>query len=279
MDLSKVKARLSALTTTNTKTKALWKPTAGSPQQVRIVPYKKDPSYPFVELLFHYGINNKSYLSPSSFGRPDPFVEFADKLKKTGSKEDWKTGKKFEPKMRTYVPILVRGEEHEGVKFWGFGKQVYQQLISFCSDEDYGDISDPVNGRDIVVEYTEGSGADFAKTNIRVKPNVSPVSTDKAIYEKIKNQPDLLSLFPELSYDELANILKNFLNPDTDESEQEAEAEAETEVSAEDTVVETVKPKVSTKSVTEEKAQQAKPKKVDDSEALEAQFANLFDQQ
>ena len=35
----------------------------------------------------------------------------------------------MEPKMRTYVPILVRGAESEGVKFWGFGKQVYTELF------------------------------------------------------------------------------------------------------------------------------------------------------
>ena len=40
----------------------------------------------------------------------------------------------MEPKMRTYVPVLVRGKESEGVKFWGFGKLVYQELLG----DDYG---------------------------------------------------------------------------------------------------------------------------------------------
>ena len=31
--------------------------------------------------------------------------------------------------MRTYVYVLVRGEESEGIKFWGFGKTVYQELL------------------------------------------------------------------------------------------------------------------------------------------------------
>ena len=75
---------------------------------------------PFIELYFHYNINNKTYLSPISFGRPDPIVEFAEKLKRMGDKEDWKAAKKMEPKLRTFVPVLVRGEEGEGVRFWGF---------------------------------------------------------------------------------------------------------------------------------------------------------------
>ena len=55
-------------------------------------------------------------------------AEFADKLKATGNSDDWKLARKMEPKMRTFVPVIVRGKESEGVKFWGFGKQIYQEL-------------------------------------------------------------------------------------------------------------------------------------------------------
>ena len=67
--------------------------------------------------------------------------------------------------MRTFAPGVVRGEESQGVKFWGFGKTVYQELLSIIADPDYGDITDPVNGRDVVVEFitAEESGASFQK--------------------------------------------------------------------------------------------------------------------
>jgi hypothetical protein len=51
-------------------------------------------------------------------------------------------GRKIEPKMRTYVPVIIRGKEAEGVKFWGFGKTIYAELLSIISDPDYGDITD-----------------------------------------------------------------------------------------------------------------------------------------
>ena len=35
----------------------------------------------------------------------------------------------MEPKLRTFVPVVVRGEEGEGVRFWGFGKTVYQEIL------------------------------------------------------------------------------------------------------------------------------------------------------
>lgn len=215
LDLSKVKSRLESLKTTNSKSQHLWKPNPGK-NVIRIVPYKHNPENPFIELLFHYGINNKTYLSPASFNRPDPIVEFANKLKKTGDTEEWKEGRKLEPKMRTYVPVLVRGAEAEGVKFWGMGKQVYQEILSIISDADYGDITDVKTGRDIVVDFktAEEAGKSFPETTIRVKPNVSVAfdPADKAILEKFKDQKNILELFPELSYDELHSIMTAWLN-------------------------------------------------------------------
>ena len=84
------------------------------------MPYKHQPDNPFIELFFHYQINNRTYLSPKSFGRPDPIVEFAEKLTRSGDKDDYRMGRSLMPKMRTFVPVIVRGEEAEGVRFLGF---------------------------------------------------------------------------------------------------------------------------------------------------------------
>jgi hypothetical protein len=215
LDLAKVKKRLEALKSTSSKSQHLWKPSPGK-QVVRIVPYAHQPDNPFVELLFHYNMNGKTYLSPASFGRADPIVEFANKLKKSGDKEEWKTGRKLEPKMRTYVPVLVRGSESEGVKFWGMGKTVYEDILGIISDADYGDITDIKHGRDITVEFktAEETGKSFPETNIRVKPNQTPAFdlANREILEKVKNQKNITELFPELSYDELVAIMDTWLN-------------------------------------------------------------------
>lgn len=214
LDLNKIKARLSAMNEKNTTRAALWKPKGKS--VVRIVPYAHCKENPFIELYFHYGFNNKTYLSPSSFGRPDPVVELATQLKRSGSKEDYKQGKALEPKMRVYVPVIVRGEESEGVKFWGFGKQVYQELMNIIADPDYGDITDLQNGRDITVEFAskEQTGKDFPETSVRVKPNQTQAFDlkDKALVESVKNQKKITDIFPEPSYDDLTKALEKWLN-------------------------------------------------------------------
>jgi len=226
MDLNAIKKRLNQLQTTNNRTSSLWKPQPGK-TQIRIVPYAFNKDNPFIELFFHYNLNNRSYLSPISFGRPDPIEEFAQKLKGSGSKEDYQLSRKLEAKMRTFAPVIVRGEEKQGVKFWGFGKTVYQELLSIIADPDYGDITDPVNGRDVVVEFitAEESGASFPKTNIRVKPNQTPISDEPDVLELVKTQQDIKEIYQELSYDDLTDVLNEWLNPSEDSSETETKEE------------------------------------------------------
>ena len=221
LDINAIRGRLNKLQNTQRKSDALWKPTPGK-HQVRIVPYKFNQDNPFIELYFHYNINNKTYLSPQSFGRPDPIVEFADKLKRMGDKEDWKAAKAMEPKLRTFVPVVVRGEEGEGVRFWGFGKTVYQEILGYIADPDYGDITDPTSGRDLTIEYksAEEAGTSYPTTTIRVKPSETAVSEDaKNATSFLENQTEITDLYSELSYDELKSVLEGWLNP-TAEGEQ-----------------------------------------------------------
>ena len=223
MDLNAIRKRLGQVQTTNNRTSSLWKPQPGK-TQIRVVPYEFNKDNPFIELFFHYNLNNRSYLSPISFGRPDPIEEFAQKLKGSGNKEDYQLSKKLEAKMRTFAPVIVRGEESQGVRFWGFGKTVYQELLSIIADPDYGDITDPVNGRDVVVEFisAEESGASFPKTNIRVKPNQTPISDEPSVLEKVKtSQKDITEIYQEQSYEDLTNVLNEWLNPSEDSTEEE----------------------------------------------------------
>ena len=224
MDINAIKNRLTQLESTSSTTKSFWKPQPGK-QVVRIVPYKHNKDNPFIELFFHYNLgNNKTYLSPLSFGRPDPVAEFADKLKSTGNKDEWIQGKRLEPKMRTFAPVIVRGKESEGVKFWGFGKTVYQELLGVIADPDYGDITDATNGRDIGIDRQTPAeaGNQYGKTTVRVKPNQTTITDDATLLESIMdNQSDLVELYNEPTYDELKEVLQNYLNP-SDETETSA---------------------------------------------------------
>ena len=237
MDINAIKSKLATLQSTSNTKDNFWKPEPGK-QVVRIVPYKHNKDNPFIELFFHYNLgNNKTYLSPLSFGRPDPVAEFADKLKSTGNKDEWIQGKRLEPKMRTFAPVIVRGKESEGVKFWGFGKTVYQELLGVIADPDYGDITDATTGRDIGIERQTPAeaGNQYGKTTVRVKPNQTAITEDAEQLQSIfDNQADLTELYTEPSYDELKEVLQNYLNP-SDDSETTTETTSTTEQVSEKT--------------------------------------------
>jgi len=215
LNIDALRAKLNQFTRQNDRGDALWKPTEGK-TEIRIVPWKDNPSNPFIELYFHY-LGNKTYLSPTSYGNRDPIAEFADALASGGTKDDYAQARPFRPKLRTYIPIIVRGEESKGVRFYSFGKTVYTDILAIIADPDYGDITDVTSGTDLVLEYIpqEKSDTSFSKTLVRAKRNPSPLHTDPTMVQKfLTEQPDLRAIFKEPSYEELKIFLERYLDPD-----------------------------------------------------------------
>ena len=238
MDLKSIKNKLSALQTQGQKkekvdySKYLWKPKQEGKYQIRIVPSKLDKNNPFKEVFLHYGFSKFPIYALSNWGEKDPIVEFAKQLRQSNDKENWKLAKKLEPKMRIFAPVIVRGEEDKGVRLWEFGKEIYLQLLGIADDEDYGDYTDIQDGRDFTVEAVMGDigGRQGLKSSIRIKPKVSPLSTNKTDIEKfLEEQPNILEIQStyKMSFDKLKETLQNWLNPDAEEADVDAEDEDE----------------------------------------------------
>lgn len=229
MDINAINAKLEALkaqqnnprTPQSDRPDILWKPEPGK-QTIRIVPDQFNPSNPFTELSFYYEFGGTK-LAPSTFGKPDPVVEYCNALIDPSRGkiplDEWRVlndlKKKLAPKQRTYVPVIVRGKEHEGVKFWAFGQRVYTQLLEICADPEYGSIDDLERGTDLTIEFTPGAEAKDNKTGVLPKRNVSKVSDDPAVLELIKGMPNIRKHYTEPTYDELKDSLKKYLSGDT----------------------------------------------------------------
>ena len=228
MDLASLKQRLAALQNPRggqkggDLVKTLWSPPIGK-HVVRIVPSAYNKANPFKELFFYYGIGSKNtMIALSNFGEKDPIAEFTQGLRKSSVKEDWQLAKKLEAKMRIFVPVVVRGEEEKGVLLWGFGKQVYMELLSFLEDEDVGDFTDVMNGRDITIETLgkESTGLAYNTSKIKVRTKSTPLSEDA---EKIKlwlnTQPEPTAQFKKYTYEEIKTELVAHLNPEAASAE------------------------------------------------------------
>jgi histidinol-phosphate/aromatic aminotransferase/cobyric acid decarboxylase-like protein len=122
---------------------------------------------------------------------------------------------------------------------------VYQELLGVIADPDYGDITDAVNGRDIMIERQTPAeaGNQYGKTTVRVKPNVTPLSDNSDTLDNLLNQQsNLTELYTEPTYDELKEVLKNFLNPsDEDNTETTTTSNGTTATSTTTTKTETPK--------------------------------------
>ena len=196
--------------------KNFWKPPSGEKSVVRIVPYKYNKDVPFTELYFYFGIDKPRMLALSNFDESDPILEFASQLRKTNDPDNVALAKKLFPKMRILAPVLVRGEEDKGVRFWEFGKMVYQELLGVMMDEDYGDITDITAGRDITVEVipAKETGKMYDTTTVRVKPVQSPLTEKGEDAESyLENQKNAVELFNRYSFDEMKASLQKYLAP------------------------------------------------------------------
>jgi hypothetical protein len=174
-------------------------------------------------MKFYYGIGSKRVMaSPSNWGEKDPIMEFAKQLRQTNDRENWRLAKKLDPKTRIFAPIVVRGEEGEGVKLWQFGKEVYQGFLNMAADEEIGDYTDMAQGRDIKLTTVgpEVTGTPYNKTSIGPSLKTSPIAEDSAVVESCLNeQADPLKVFKPLSYDEMKEALQEWLAPEGGEEE------------------------------------------------------------
>ena len=225
MDLDAIKKRLGEMQSQannsggNSKN-LFWKPSVGK-QVVRVVPNKYNKQFPFTEMKFYYGIGSKRVMaSPSNWGEKDPIMEFAKQLRQTNDKENWRLAKKLDPKTRIFAPVVVRGEESEGVKLWQFGKEVYQDFLNMAADDEIGDYTDVVGGRDIKLNTVgpESTGTPYNKTSVGPSLKTSPLSDDENVVNTLlEEQADPMKVFKPLSYDEMKESLQEWLAPENEE--------------------------------------------------------------
>ena len=225
MDLNVIKQRLNQMQKSSSNQSSgggknmFWKPSVGK-QTVRVVPFKYNKENPFTEMKFYYGIGSKKVMaSPANWGEKDPIMEFAKQLRQSNDKDNWRLAKKLDAKTRIFAPVVVRGEEGEGVKLWQFGKEIYEAFLQLAADEEVGDFTDFSQGRDIKLNTVgpESTGTPYNRTTLGPSMKTSPLSESSDEIEKfLEDQVDPKKVFKPLSYDEMKSALQEWLSPEDD---------------------------------------------------------------
>ena len=236
MNLDAIKKKLESMQKTstggsnNSSNVKRFKPSIGK-QTVRVVPLKFNKEFPFTEMKFYYGIGSKKVIaSPLNWSEKDPIAEFAKQLRGTNDKENWRLAKKLDPKTRIFAPVIVRGEESEGVQLWEFGKEIYEAFLQMAADEEVGDFSDIMSGRDIklVTVGPESTGTAYNKTTIAPSMKTSALSEDSKLIEKwLEEQENPKDLYKPLPFDTIKQALQEWLNPEEEEEFTPADGKLE----------------------------------------------------
>ena len=215
---------------------------------VRILPPKENMEMFYEEVWVHYGVgksdtNKKGTMivCPKTNGddEPCPQCELVDQLFKLSKKKDdsySKQAKELMKKKRVYYNAIDRSEDisqysknaegkwvdaegNEGspVKVLATGIGVFKDLLNIIVDPEYGDITDPEEGLDVIITKT-GSGFN---TNYDVKTvrKESAVGFDE--WEACLN--DLAPLKKCKTYDEILAIIDGDTASDDNEADEDEE--------------------------------------------------------
>lgn len=229
IDIKKMRQKLSDLHNKggNGNTR-FWKPQDGE-NVIRILPTADGD--PFKHFHFHYNIGDAKggILCPKkNFGNDCPVCDFVSKLYNNGDEESRNMARKMVAKSRFFSPVLARGEEVEGVKVWGYSKTVYENLLQLVLNPDYGDITDPQNGTDLVLVYGKAPGAMYPSTNITARRKTTPATSDADLLKEVLDTDvDFDKLFEVKSTEDVAALLdKHLLGEDGEASAEPAASTA-----------------------------------------------------
>lgn len=225
IDFNKMKQKLNALQGNgdgNSTQNTFWKPQEGD-QSIRIVcPEDGDP---FKQYYFHYGVGkNPGFLCPKKMhGKDCPVCNFAwstyNDAKAAGDTETLKFCKTLFAKERFFSPVVVRGEEDQGIRLWGYGKTAYGELIGLVTNPDYGDITDVDGGTDLTINYGKPAGAQFPVTKITPRRRPSALAEDSSEVSRILDtMPSFTENFNSKTTEEIETMLADFLNADAGSS-------------------------------------------------------------
>ena len=161
-------------------------------RRIRILP-TTDGSSPFKEVWFHEILVDGKYQKFYDPGKNDndrsPLNEVYEELMSTGRETDKELAKQYKARKFYIVKVIDRDNEQDGVKFWRF-KHNYKQegildkIIPIWKAK--GDITDPDNGRDLILELTKAKtpkGAFYTVIQTVMYDDPSTISQDSKTME------------------------------------------------------------------------------------------------
>lgn len=194
-----------------------WKPKDFGRYLIRFLP-PTDPDGVFFYETAQYKLGDNYLFAPYIEGEPDPIYDYYRALYKKGTDDAIALAKEIKPRKQYLYNIVVKeelGDESENptdVQVYMSGKILFETLMDYFMDDEYGDLTDVENGYDFQLIKEQGDLGFPNYKKSKPKKNPSPLfEDDDQIEAVLKARKELKDEVEYKSYEELKQILDNFL--------------------------------------------------------------------
>ena len=186
MDIDRIKKKYDELNKRREQRgRDFWNQKAG-PNEIRVLPsWTGDPSADFYyETAYHRNLGadkKKNCVCLKAEGKDScPICDVVKELYTTNDKENAAWAKEISARPRVYWNIVDLDEYHEakknkkepkGVQIMATGPDVLHQFLGYCVNPKFGDLTDPLKGRNITLIFTKGEDSKTGFNDYVVQPD------------------------------------------------------------------------------------------------------------
>lgn len=171
----------------------------------------------YQETGYHYLRNGKEVKAVTcnklTDGTECYLCEVVHELYKSKSKADKDLAKEIKASTRVFFNVLDRSDGE--AKVLGAGTMIFKEILKFFADPDWGDLTDPVAGHDLVINKT-GEKLD-TEYSVMPKPKPTKLGVEVELF-------DLSSLIKQYSVEEQEALFNGATDEDIDKMRAKAES-------------------------------------------------------
>jgi len=156
---------------------------------IRIIPCENPFNVGYFHEIYVGGKKNKIYDPGYNDKKYSPLNEVAKKLEEKGTEESKILARDYRPKKFYMVPVIERGREEDGVKWFRFkhdsrGSGIFDKILAIVNSR--GDIHDVEEGRDLTLTITIKSynNKEYSEVISILPEDKSPLHSNPEVVKK-----------------------------------------------------------------------------------------------
>lgn len=199
-----------------------WKPQKYGKYTVRFLPQQNPDGFFYKEAAQHK-VGDNYFFCPKVEGDNCPICNTYRKLWDINTDASKELAREIKPRKQYLYNIIVKdeagqtAEDPTKVQVYMSGKKLFDKLMDYFFDPDYGDLTDVEEGFDFVINKEQGAQGFPNYDNSRPRPKATPLHDDEDIIEEILG--NVKNLDKEIEYkseSELEKALNSFIEDEKD---------------------------------------------------------------